>query len=217
MNENLNYINDSQILEQEPDLSDNSASQENVDAFLTEQESFYDGESLEKDPPEELILGKFRSVDDLSKAYLELQRHQGENSKELGELRKNSTSMENLLQTLVQAVNVKDNALEFIEPYRQKYDSPEYFQNDEFKEIFKEAYMALGQNLDTDRFIDLLEKYVGSRISAYDKANAAKNETQKALDLMTYSKNSKSTYTPPKKHFDEMTPQEIDEMLERLI
>ncbi|MBE7703790.1 MAG: hypothetical protein E7Z89_07060 [Cyanobacteria bacterium SIG28] len=217
MDENLNYINDSQVLEQEPDLSDNSASQENTDAFSTEQDSFYDGESLEKDPTEELILGKFRSVEDLSKAYLELQRHQGENSKELGELRKGSNSMENLLQTLIKAIDVKDNAKEYIESFRQKYNTPEYFQNDEFNEIFKEAYMALGQNLDTDRFINLLEKYVGSRINAYDKANAAKKETQKALDSMTYSKNSKSSYTPPKKHFDEMTPQEIDEMLERLI
>ena len=34
---------------------------------------------------------------------------------------------------------------------------------------------------------------------------------------MTYDKNSKSSFAPPKKRFDEMTDEEIDDLLERLI
>ena len=45
----------------------------------------------------------------------------------------------------------------------------------------------------------------------------AEQETQKVLDSMSYSENSKSTFTPPKKSLDEMTQKEIDELLDRLI
>ena len=34
---------------------------------------------------------------------------------------------------------------------------------------------------------------------------------------MSYNKNSKTSFTPPQKRFDEMTPEEIDDLLEKLI
>lgn len=37
------------------------------------------------------------------------------------------------------------------------------------------------------------------------------------LNDMSYTKNTKSKFAPPKKSFDEMTPQEIDELLDRYI
>ena len=50
-----------------------------------------------------------------------------------------------------------------------------------------------------------------------NKAKSATEETQQIIDSMTYAKNSKTTFTPPKKSFDEMSPQEVDELLDRLI
>ena len=45
----------------------------------------------------------------------------------------------------------------------------------------------------------------------------AELETQSVLDSMTYSKNPKTSINSPQKSLDEMTPQEVDELLERLI
>ena len=99
----------------------------------------------------------------------------------------------------------------------QKYDKPEYFQDPAFREMYKAAYLALGKNLDADKFIGLVENYVASRIYAKEKEKSAKNETEKAISSMTFSKNNTSSLTPPSKRLDEMTPKEVDELLERLI
>ena len=149
----------------------------------------------------------FKSVEELSKAYVELQKHQGESSKELGELRKNSQVFENLQQGWKELENLKNDMASYLNECRTKYDKPEY----------KEAFLALGKNLDTDKFVELLEGYVNSRISAYDKSNSAKQETNKVLDSLFHQENTKTTFAAPKKKFDEMTQKEIDEMLERLI
>lgn len=166
---------------------------------------------------ENLILGKFKNVEDLANAYSELQKLQGVNSQELGELRKTAGSYNSLADNLMNIMGFKDGMADYISQFRTKYDTPEYFQDSTFRDMYKEAYLALGNDLDTDKFIDLLEKYVCSRITSYDKSKAAKIETQNALDSMNYSKNPKSAYTPPKKHFSQMTQAEIDEMLDRLL
>ena len=83
--------------------------------------------------------------------------------------------------------------------------------------MYSEVFKVFGEDLDTDRFVNLLEGYVSSRIFANEKKKAAKNETEEVLGSMSYSKNSKNSFTPPQKRFDEMTPKEIDELLEKLI
>ena len=186
----------------------NNASGNNFAAKTTGQSS---------DPVQNLILGKFKSVEELSKAYVELQKHQGESSKELGELRKNSQVFENLQQGWKELENLKNDMASYLNECRTKYDKPEYFQDEAFRKMYKEAFLALGKNLDTDKFVELLEGYVNSRISAYDKSNSAKQETNKVLDSLFHQENTKTTFAAPKKKFDEMTQKEIDEMLERLI
>ena len=106
---------------------------------------------------------------------------------------------------------------EYLGKYLEKYNTPEYFQDPSFNQLFKEAYALLGNNLDMDRLVTLLDEYVSARIFAHDREKSAKGETEKILDSMTYDKNSKTSFTPPKKRFDEMTPKEVDELLERLI
>lgn len=166
--------------------------------------------------PSELILGKFKSVDELSKAYKELQKHQGAQSQELGELRQHSAMLNNINELWNREKEIQE-AREELTGISQKYNKPEYFQDPSFREIYKEAFVALGKKLDTDRFINLLENYVSSRIFAKEKASSAKNETENAIGTMTFSKNNSSSLTPPKKRLDQMTPKEVDELLERLI
>ncbi len=166
--------------------------------------------------PSELILGKFKSVEDLSKAYQELEKHQGLQSEELGILRQNSAMFKGVQQAWAKEREVKEAEAEIKEAVK-KYNTPEYFQDPSFKQLYKEAYIALGKNLDADKFVNLLEGYVSSRIFALEKERAKLNETQKATDTMDFSKNETSSITPPKKRLDEMSPKEVDELLERLI
>ena len=200
---------------QEPIQIDNS--QEFLEQIPEAKEVQNDGQSIQKDPSDELILGKFKSVDELAKAYSELQKFQGESSKELGELRKESSSMNSLKSTLEEAVALSNDLSKIISEDKEKYNQAEYFQEPTFRELYKEAISALGKNLDTDKFVNLIETYVKSRISAYDKSKLALEETQQVIDSMNYENKSKTSFTPPTKHFDEMTTQEIDDLLEKLI
>ena len=206
----------------EPISLDNSEFEENEDSGsssneIQEEGQSFDAEIVEKDPTEKLILGKFKSVEDLSKAYEELQKRQGQSSEELGNLRKEIAGVNELKENLNFFKAKKDEYLETILRDQEKYDLPEYFQDPTFKEIYQEALYVYGADLDTERMIDLIEKYVSTRIQAHEKKKIASSETQKVLDSMSYSKNPKSKFAPPKKSFDEMTPQEVDELLDRLI
>ena len=168
-------------------------------------------------PSKDLILGKFKSVEDLTKAYEELQRYQGICSEELGELRKNTLAINQAKENLALLDKYRQGFETRIRQDQEKYSGPEYFQDPSFREMYGEVFKVFGENLDTDRFVNLLEGYVASRILANEKKKAAKDETEQVLNSMSYNKNSKSSYTPPKKRFDEMTQKEIDELLERLI
>ena len=210
------FENSSEIYSK-PDFSDNL--EENFNEPIPELTNLVgeDGQSLNQDPSTELILGKFKSVDDLSKAYQELQKHQGQCSDELGSLRKELASMKNIREAMELLTNKQEEFSKVIERDCQKYNSPEYFQDPTFREIYQEALAMLGENLDTEKLVNLLESYATARIFANDKKKAAMNETQKVIDSMNYEKNSKTSFTSPKKRFDEMTEQEIDDLLERLI
>ena len=214
MEENL--VQEMQIENQEPTLVDNSGSESVSRASFKENQAQEEGQSL-KDPTDELILGKFKSVDELAKAYSELQKYQGESSQELGRLRKESSSLNTLKESLETMMAISGEMEGLISEAKEKYNQPEYFQEQTFRDFYKEAITALGKNLDTEKFINLLESYVKTRIIAHDKSKLAAEETQMVIDSMNYEKNSKTSFTPPKKHFDEMTTQEIDELLEKFI
>ena len=215
MEENL--VQDLQVQDQEPISIDNSNNETANQTSLEENQVQENGQSTKQDPSKELILGKFKNVDELAKAYTELQRFQGENSKELGELRKESSSINSLKDSLEDVLALSNEMGKFISEDKEKYNQAEYFQEPTFRELYKEAISALGKNLDTDKFVNLLETYVKSRISAYDKSKLALEETQQVIDSMNYENKSKTSFTPPTKHFDEMTTQEIDDLLEKLI
>lgn len=194
----------------EPEVSENSTEQQTNEGQA--QAQMPDG--VQADAPSELILGKFKSVEDLSKAYQELQKHQGIQSQELGDLRQNSAAF-NLVQNAWTRQNELYSSASELQQTAEKYRT--YFEDPSFRDIYKEAYVALGRNLDTDRLVNLIEGYVSSRIFALEKSKAAQAETQKAIDSMSFSKNETNSFNPPKKRLDEMTPKEMDELLEKLI
>lgn len=217
MEENLLSQNQSQeegFTQQEPEnYSENSFEEP---SNLPQEPILDDGQSF--DPSvEELILGKFKSVDDLSKAYQELEKRQGLQSDELGSLRKKCVSYDAMDEAFKGMKLLLGPYGQVLREARSKYDTPNYFQNPSFEEMFKEAFYALGDKLDTDKFVNLLESYVSSRIFAYEQSRAAGKETQDIINSMGYSKNPNSSINPPKKTLDEMTPKEIDDLLERLI
>ena len=190
--------------QQEPQV-DNSAE-------LTQQNQ----EGQANDAPSELILGKFKSVDDLTKAYEKLEKFQGLQSQELGKLRQQNNEINNITKIWKSQKEI-ENAKSSLQEVAKKYDKPEYFQDSAFREIYKEAYKTLGENLDTDKFVNLIENYVTSRIYALEKSKSVHTENENAINSMAFSQNKQSSITPPKKRLDEMTPNEVDELLERLI
>ena len=165
--------------------------------------------------PSSLILGKFKSVEELTKAYKELEKFQGTQSEELGLLRQKALLSEDVNKAWEKQQQI-EKAQENLKQVAQKYNSPQYFQDPSFREIYKEAYLALGENLDSDRFVKLIEDYVASRILAIEKTKAVEKENRSAIDAMNFSKNEVSSITPPKKRIDEMTQTELDELLKRL-
>ena len=202
---------------QEPEIADNSGVIQNEEVCQEEEVIQETGESLPKDPVEELILGKFKSVEDLAKAYEELQRHQGQNSEELGTLRKELNLFNNLKKDLEQVEKLKNTFIEAINNDLSKYNSPEYLQNPNFVNIYTQALAAFQGELDTDKFVEMIDSYVDSRIRANEIKKTAHSETQSLINKMTYSKNSQTKFNSPKKRFDEMSPKEIDELLDKLI
>lgn len=203
-----------EILEnvQEPEkVSENSCSQKEEGQAENVLE-----EKTDLQAPSELILGKFKSVEDLTKAYKELEKFQGTQSEELGLLRQKATLSEDVIKAWERQQKI-EKSHESLQQVAQKYNSPQYFQDPSFREIYKEAYLALGENLDSDRLVKLIEDYVTSRIFAKEKSQAKQKENNSAIDTMKFSKNEVSSLTPPKKRLDEMTEKEVDELLEQLI
>lgn len=175
------------------------------------------GQSATSDPKEGMILGKFKSVEDLTKAYEELQKQQGKSSQEVGNLRKDLADFSNLKELSSMLTSYQASIIPVIKRDRELYNTPEYFQNNVFNEMYTEALMAYGDNLDTDRMISLLETYVKDRIALYEKGKSAQNETQGVLESMSYSKNPKGSISNPKKSLSEMSEAEFRESIRKLI
>ena len=196
---------------QEPEeKSDNSAVETETQVKTQE---VADGGEKQNSP--ELILGKFKSTEDLTKAYQELEKLQGTQSAELGSLRENSAAFD-AVKNLWKSLESIKNAEKELRDTCQKYNT--YFQDPSFRKMYKSAYMALGSNLDTEQFVNLLEEYVSSRIFAHDRTKSMSEETNKAISNMNFDKNEKPSIKPVvKKRVEDMNPKEYEEFLQRLI
>ena len=164
--------------------------------------------------PSSLILGKFKSAEDLASAYKQLEKLQGNQSSELGMLREKVASMDKTDEVLNLFKNIYENRA-VIQESARKY--PKYFADPSFKQIYTEAYRALGADLDVDKLVNLIESYTSARIFAHEKSKQAKAETERATNGMIFDKNDKNISTPVRKSIQQMSPKELDEMLEKLI
>ena len=185
---------------------------ENSDAVVTNANPKKSEEKSQD--PSSLILGKFKSTDDLTEAYKQLEKLQGNQSSELGMLREKVASM-NSNNEIMQFMEQIYNDREIIQEYAKKY--PEYFADPSFKQIYTEAYRALGADLDVDRLVNLVEGYVSARIFAHEKSKSADAETKQVINGMKFDKNDKNVSTPVRKSIQQMTPKELDELLDKLI
>ena len=207
MEENQNITS----AKEEP-IVENSSNAENQSSEISPKVN--EGQSLQD--PSSLILGKFKTQDDLINAYKQLEKLQGSQSAELGTLRQNAVWMKDIQKAWKARAELM-NCAEELKNAAKKYDTPEYFQDPSFQTMFKEAYLALGRKLDTDRFVNLLEGYVSSRIMKYQQEQAAQSETRGAINGMKFDKNKTTDIKPSGKRIDEMTTEEINDILDRLI
>ena len=166
---------------------------------------------------EELILGKFKNVVELAKAYQNMQTQSGQQSKELGELRKNAEEFDSLKAQSEQEEILKQTAQNYINNVRPKYDKEEYFKNKEFNEIFGQAYNAYGENLDTDKLVSLLDAYAQSRINLYEKYKSANFETEEAKAQMNFSQSEPKKDSSTIPNMSNMNKDEIDRLIAKYI
>lgn len=166
---------------------------------------------------EELILGKFKNVEELAKAYQNMQTQSGQQSKELGELRKKAEEFDSLKAQSEQEEIFKQTAQNYINNVRPKYDKEEYFKNKEFNEIFGQAYNAYGENLDTDKLVSLLDAYAQSRINLYEKYKSANSETEEAKAQMNFSQSEPKKDSSTIPNMSNMNKDEIDRLIAKYI
>lgn len=183
-------------------------------AVKSENTSGSDEKEDKSTNPSTLILGKFKSAEDLTEAYKQLEKLQGNQSSELGALREKVAAMQNNNEIFKLFESVYQNKAQIQEAAR-KY--PEYFADPSFKQIYTEAYRAFGVDLDIDKLVNLVESYASARIFAYEKSKAAEIENQQKVNGMKFDKNDKTVSIPVKKSIQQMSPKELDEMLDKLI
>ena len=179
--------------------------------------SLKDGaEQVAESKEEGLILGKFKTVEDLKTAYQNLQKQQGEQSEELGSLRK----LQQALQIIANKKSEEDlklqEELEYINNNLSKYDNDNYFKNDAFKTLYGSAYKALGTGLDTDAFVDMIEKYVASRLLLNEQIKNAEAENKNVTDGLDFAKGVTKN-TEKKLRFQDVPPSEYRKYLAKYI
>lgn len=164
----------------------------------------------------DLILGKFKTYEDLKTAYQNLQKQQGEQSVELGNLRK----LKQVLQDLALKQKEEEaNELakqEYINNYFAKYDNENYFQNDAFKNLYSEAFKVLGTDLDTDLFVQKLEDYVLSRIMLKEQLKNAQDENKSVTDSLSFSK-GEAKKSDKKLRFQDIPPEELEKYIAKYV
>lgn len=204
--ENFESVNPNQYAYQEPSEENSSSAK-------------YGSEKVPALPQNAngLILGKFKSVEDLSRAYLELQRKFGSQAQEVGELRKIAEEYQAHKAQCDVGRQRLDNFKNYLQGIHSKYNNEKYLQNPKFRQIFKSAYEAFGNNLDVESLIQMLEGYHSSRNSLNDINDAIKSETDSATDMLAYSSTPSKFKSVPKKRLTDMTQDELNKALDELM
>lgn len=306
------FINDSDNLEdvqdtQEPVDTDNSE-EEQIDKPDNEDNG---ADNNNDEGEQELILGKFKTQEDLINAYTALEKHQGTKAQELAELKQKADLADKLQKQQqeiaemygfesVEALNnhqqkqkvdkdlanfvadeyakhlgsveyaedvrklllaykanpddkelltsiknefplevienvaveiskykgqleqVKFQALEqqeieragnYLKETIAKYDDDRYFRNNDFKGIYTELFKAFGTDLNTDYTINMIEKYVQSRIAQHEKSKSMKKENDDLTNSFGNLSQSDNQAQGSTKGVLDMTPEELSKAL----
>ena len=150
---------------------------ENNDSDLKQQTIQKESED-KQECPSSLILGKFKSAEDLEEAYKQLEKLQGNQSSELGALREKVASMNRDNEALSYLQSILENKAQ-IQECVKKY--PEYFADPSFKQIYTEAFRAFGADLDVDKLVNLVEGYASARILPTKNQNRQKLKLSRQL------------------------------------
>ncbi len=189
--------------------------QNSVDEKL--EQDVLEKEVVEQQPEEpELILGKFKTIEDLKTAYQNLQKQQGEQSVELGELRKLKQYLQQIAEKKQQEDELQSAKEEYVNNYLAKYDNENYFQNDAFKNLYSAAFEALGTDLDTDGFVQKLEEYVLSRILLKEQLKNAQDENKSATDSLNFSKGEAKS-NDKKLRFQDIPQNELEKYIAKYV
>ena len=164
----------------------------------------------------DLILGKFKTIEDLKTAYQNLQKQQGEQSVELGELRKLKQAIQQIAEKKQEEDLLKSAKEEYVNNYLTKYDNENYFQNEAFKTLYSAAFDALGTDLDTDGFVQKLEDYVVSRMLLKEQLKNAQDENKNATDSLNFSKGD-SKSVDKKLRFQDIPQNELEKYIAKYV
>lgn len=109
-----------------------------------------------------------------------------------------------------------NNKREYLEANLSKYDSENYFQNDSFKTLYANVFEKLGTNLDTGKFISLVDDYVNSRIEAFSKMKSAENENRSLTESFEFQ-SGKSPKTDRKLRMQDIPENELEKYIAKYI
>ena len=137
------------------------------------------------------------------------------------QIQNNDENIPEALQNAVKNIQdyytkVNEEERTFLHNQLAKYDSEHYLGNPEFKNLYSAAYEALGMNLDTDKFVSLLDKYVESRINAYDKIRNLNKENQEMTDKLQFE-SGQSKKAEKKLRMQDIPPEELEKYIAKYI
>lgn len=148
------------------------------------------------------------------------QTNSANHPKELSDEEIQALSKEEFLDMLLQQQRNSQRELDekrvYLEEILPKFDSDDYLGNKEFKKLFTEAFKALGTKLDSDMFLDLVEKYVGSRISAKELAKTLSDETTNITDSLAFE-NGNSKKMDKKLRMQDIPEDELENYIAKYI
>ena len=121
-----------------------------------------------------------------------------------------------LMKQKQQYENEQKAKQEYLNSNLANYNTEEYLQNPEFKALYGEAFEALGTNLDTEKFIGLLDKYVEARIQSHLRKSNAQKENEKMTDSFGFQAGS-SKKTEKKLRMQDIPPEELESYIAKYV
>lgn len=112
--------------------------------------------------------------------------------------------------------NDKRLKTEYLSNSLANYNTENYLLNPEFTELYSEAFNALGTNLDTEKFVNLLDKYVASRIQSHLRQSSAKEENENLTDSMDFRSGS-SKQAEKTLRMQDIPPEELEKYIAKYI